>query len=186
MEMQESGSALKTKMDDHALEQVPESERKSWIQLSNNAMGICSTLLIMFFGVLATFTAGLLWGMVAGIICLTIGTIFGTLLGNMARKDGLSSTVLSRRYGFGVRGSVVSSLVFCFMILGMLALENVLLYHGILFFFGMEPVYLKCHRYLRHFYAVLGIPFSFWNKFNLPCCVRCDCWFSHYFSIYDF
>ena len=136
VEMHESD--LKSKMDDHALEAVPVNERKSWIQLANNPMGVCSTLLIMLFGALATFTAGLLWGLVAGVICLIVGTIFGTLLGNIARKEGLSSTVLTRLYGFGVRGSAVSSLVFCFMILGMLALENALLYHGVLFFFNME------------------------------------------------
>lgn len=139
MGIQDPGHNLKTKMDDHALEQVPESERKSWVQLSNNAMGIVSTLLIMLFGALTTFTAGLGYGLLAGIICLIIGTTFGTLLGNIARKEGLSSTVLTRKYGFGVKGSVVSSLVFCFMILGMLALENALLYHGVLFFFGLEP-----------------------------------------------
>ncbi len=136
--MELHASELKTKMDDHALESVPENERKSWIQLANNPMGVCSTLLIMLFGALATFTAGLLWGLVAGVICLIVGTIFGTLLGNIARKEGLSSTVLTRLYGFGVKGSAVSSLVFCFMILGMLALENALLYHGVLFFFNME------------------------------------------------
>ncbi|WP_040346179.1 purine-cytosine permease family protein [Neobacillus bataviensis] len=141
--MIDPGHRLKAKMDDHALEQVPENERKSWIQLSNNAMGICSTLLIMLFGALATFTAGLGYGLLAGIICLIVGTIFGTLLGNIARKEGLSSTVLTRKYGFGVKGSVVSSLVFCFMILGMLALENALLYHGVLFFFGLKPSILN-------------------------------------------
>ncbi|WP_042348016.1 purine-cytosine permease family protein [Bacillus massiliigorillae] len=139
MGIQEPDFNLKTKMDDHALEQVPENERKSWIQLSNNTMGICSTILIMLFGALATFTAGLWFGLLAGIISLILGTIFGSLLGNIAQREGLSSTVLTRYYGFGIKGSVVSSLVFCFMILGMLALENALLYHGVLFFFKLKP-----------------------------------------------
>ena len=134
---------LKQKMDDHAMERVPDSERKSWLQLSNNTMGVCSTIVIMLFGALATFSAGMKLGLLAGIIAIVIGTTLGYLIGNVARAEGLSSTVISRYFGFGIKGSVVSSLIFGFMVLGFLALENSLLYYGVLFFFKMEPTLLN-------------------------------------------
>lgn len=134
---------LKQKMDDHALERIPENERKSWIQLSNNTMGVCSTIVIMMFGALATFSAGMKLGLLAGVVTVIIGTIFGFLIGNIAREEGLSSTVITRYYGFGVKGSLVSAIVFGFMVLGFLALENALLYYGVLFFFKMEPTLLN-------------------------------------------
>ncbi|MFK9092002.1 purine-cytosine permease family protein [Bacillus salipaludis] len=134
---------LKQKMDDHALERIPENERKSWIQLSNNTMGVCSTIVIMMFGALATFSAGMKLGLLAGVVSVIIGTIIGFLIGNIARKEGLSSTVITRYYGFGVKGSLVSAIVFGFMVLGFLALENALLYYGVLFFFNMEPTLLN-------------------------------------------
>lgn len=134
---------LRQKMDDHALEPVPNHERKSWLQLSNNSMGVCSTIAIMLFGALATFSAGMKLGLLAGVISIIIGTILGYFIGNIARAEGLSSTVVTRYYGFGVKGSVVSSIVFGFMVLGFLALENALLYYGALFFFHMEPTLLN-------------------------------------------
>lgn len=130
---------IRSQMDDHALDRVPESERKSWVQLSNNTMGITSTLVITLSGALATFSAGIVIGIIAGVIAVIIGTVFGHLMGNIAREEGLSSTVITRYYGFGIKGSVVAALVFGFMILGFLSLENVLLYQGVLFFFNMEP-----------------------------------------------
>ncbi|WP_066072136.1 purine-cytosine permease family protein [Neobacillus soli] len=134
---------LKQKMDDHALESIPDNERKSWLQLSNNTMGVCSTIAIMMFGALATFSAGMKVGLLAGIVTILIGTAIGFLLGDISRKEGLSSTVITRYYGFGVKGSVVSSIVFGFMVLGFLALENALLYNGVLFFFKMKPTALN-------------------------------------------
>lgn len=134
---------LRSMMDDHALNRVPEEERKSWIQLSNNTMGITSTLVVSLSGALATFTAGFAIGLLTGIIAVIVGSIFGYLVGNIARNEGLSSTVITRYYGFGIKGSVVVALIFGFMILGFLSLENVLLYHGILFFLEMKPTLLN-------------------------------------------
>lgn len=153
-------SNIRSRMDDHALDRVPEEERKSWIQLSNNTMGITSTLVITLSGALAAFSAGMVIGIIAGIVAIIIGTTFGHLMGNIARKEGLSSTVITRYYGFGIKGSVVAAFVFGFMILGFLSLENILLYQGVLFFFDMEPTFLNAvliYGILTVFWVVLAL-----------------------------
>lgn len=137
-----SNSSLQNSMEDHALESVPESERKGWLSLTWNTSGIVTTLVQLFFGVLVTFTAGIKIGLISGVIVTIIGGLLGWAVGHIGFKSGLSSTVMSRFYGFGVKGSILPSLIFGFMILGMLALENALLYKGILFYFDMKDTLL--------------------------------------------
>ncbi|RXT08033.1 cytosine permease [Ammoniphilus sp. CFH 90114] len=129
---------LNTVIEDHALEQVPESERQGWLQLSWGTAGIVTTLIQLFFGALVTFVAGIKLGIIAGIFVTIVGGLLGWGVGHIAYRSGLSSTVLARYYGFGTKGSVVASVIFGFMILGFLALENALLYKGFLFYFNLD------------------------------------------------
>lgn len=127
-------------MEDHALEAVPLSERKGWLKLTWNTAGIVTTLIQIFFGALATFVAGFKIAIIAGITVTFFGGLLGWACGHIAFKSGLSSTVMARQFGFGKQGSIVASLIFGFMIIGFLALENALLYKGILFYFGFEDI----------------------------------------------
>jgi cytosine permease len=70
------------------------------------------------------------------VLVALFGGTLGWTVAQISRSEGLSSTVTSRFYGFGARGSVIASAIFGFMILGFLALENALLYYGTLFAFG--------------------------------------------------
>lgn len=126
------------KMEDHALEQVPLEERQNWLKLSWNTAGIVTTLIQLFFGALLTFVAGLKIALICGVIVTLTGGTLGALVGHLAYKTGLSSTVMARYFGFGIKGSVVASFIFAFMIIGFLALENALLYKGFLFAFNLE------------------------------------------------
>ncbi|RKP43922.1 purine-cytosine permease family protein [Pararobbsia silviterrae] len=125
-------------IEDHALESVPQSQRKGWAALSFSTAGITTTLVQLFFGGLATFVAGFRIALFAGIVVTVIGTLLGWATGHVAFRTGLSSTVLARRYGFGKKGSSIASLIYAFMIIGFLALENALLYKGTLFYFGLD------------------------------------------------
>lgn len=125
-------------MEDHALEAVPLSEREGWLKLTWNTAGIATTLIQIFFGALATFVAGFKIAIIAGMCVTVIGGLLGWACGHIAYKTGLSSTVMARHFGFGKKGSIVASLIFGFMIIGFLALENALLYEGIMFYFGFE------------------------------------------------
>lgn len=96
------------------------------------------SLVQLFFGALVTFVAGIKIALVAGILVTVVGALLGWACGHIAYRSGLSSTVLSRYYGFGKQGSVIASLIFAFMIIGFLALENALLYRGFVFYFEID------------------------------------------------
>ncbi|CAE6952075.1 hypothetical protein R69608_05877 [Paraburkholderia nemoris] len=129
--------SLSVAMEDHALERVPDDARKGWLSLTWNTAGIVVSLVQLFFGALVTFVAGLKIGLLAGILVTIVGALLGWACGHVAFRSGLSSTVMSRYFGFGKRGSIVSSLIFAFMIIGFLALENALLYRGFIFYLGI-------------------------------------------------
>ncbi len=64
----------------------------------------------------------------------SIGSTLGWCIARVAVETGFSSTLITRKYGLGVRGSALASLIFGFLIVGFLAVENGLLYRGLLFF----------------------------------------------------
>lgn len=130
---------IKAQIEDYALTAVPAEARRSGWGLLMNTSGIVSTLIQLAIGASVTLIAGVFWGILAGVIVAVFGGTLGWLVGHVAYQNGTSSTVTARFYGLGSRGSVVASLIYSFMIIGFLALENALLYYGTLFMFGWEP-----------------------------------------------
>lgn len=128
---------LSARSDDHALEAVPDSARQNWLQLAWSTAGVVTTLVQLFIGALTTFVAGIKIGLLAGVFVAIVGSLLGWGAGHIAYRTGLASTVLSRQHGLGHRGSALMALVFGFMITGFIALENVLLYKGFLFFLNL-------------------------------------------------
>ena len=129
---------LAQRMEDHALEPVPEEYRRSWIQLSWSTVGIVTTLLQLYLGAFLSFTAGIKIALAAGFLIALIGSALGWAAGHIAFISGLSSSPMARRYGLGVKGSIIISATFAFMLIGFIAAENVLLYNGFLFYAGIE------------------------------------------------
>jgi len=129
---------LSTTMEDHALERVPDSERENWLQISWNTAGLVTTLVILFFGAVVCFVAGVKIALAAGLVSFAIGSSLGWALARVAFETGFSNTLITRKYGLGRRGSALASLIFGGLIVGFLAVENGLLYRGFLFFFGVD------------------------------------------------
>ena len=125
-------------IEDHALEPVPDADRHTWLDISWNTVGIVTTLIQLFVGAMIAFIAGIKLALWAGLIVSVFGGLLGWGVGHIAYRSGLTSTVMSRLYGFGVKGSLVTSAIFGFMIIGFIAVENVLLYKGFLFYLGAE------------------------------------------------
>jgi cytosine permease len=122
-------------IDDNSLTPVPEEERKSGTYLSWLPAGVATSLLQLTIAGDITALVGSQWGLLAGAVVGTLVLILGWLFCNIAYREGLSSTVLPRFYGLGLRGSALSSAAFGIMIIAFLASENVLLYNGTLFAF---------------------------------------------------
>jgi cytosine permease len=133
---------VSTTSDDHALESVPPGDRRSWLKLSWNTVGIVTTLVALYLGALLTFVAGVHGALIAGLIMACISGALGWAVGHIAHATGKSSGLVARHYGFGLRGSTVISSVFGFMMIGFLAAENVLLYEVILLFVGEPDTWL--------------------------------------------
>ena len=129
---------LITTMEDHALERVPGSERENWLQISWNTAGLVTTLVTLFFGSLACFVAGVKIALAAGVAAFVIGSSLGWAMARIAYETGYSNTLITRKYGLGIRGSALASVIFGVLIVGFLAIENGLLYRGFLFFFGVD------------------------------------------------
>jgi cytosine permease len=130
---------LRAVIEDNALQSVPLDQRRSGWTLFANTAGVGSTLVVLGVGAAVTFTAGTKWGLVVALVAAVFGSTIGWAVGRICQVAGTSSTVTARFYGLGARGSALASLVFAFMILGFLALENALLYYGTIFMFGWEP-----------------------------------------------
>jgi len=126
---------LSETIEDHALERVPDDQRQGWLALTWNTAGVVVSLVQLFFGALVTFVAGFQVALVAGLIVALICWPLSWASSHVAYRTGLSSTVMSRYFGFGKKGSIISSIIYSFMIIGFLALENALLYKGFLFYF---------------------------------------------------
>ncbi len=155
-------------IEDHALNSVPPSERKSGWALSWMTMGIVTTLVQLLIAGYVTAVAGVGLGIAAGILVAVFGAALGWLIGHIAHLEGVSSTVTGRFYGFGVRGSVIASAIYGFMILGFLALENALLYYGTLFAFGWDDT--TFHRIL--IYGLLTLAWILLTTFGVNLVLR--------------
>jgi len=125
-------------MEDHALERVPDAEREGWLQITWNTAGLITTLVILFFGAVVCFVAGVKIALAAGLVSFAIGSSIGWAIARIAWQTGCSNTLITRKYGLGIRGSALASLIFGCLIVGFLAVENGLLYRGFLFFFEID------------------------------------------------
>ena len=135
--MQKNSSAASV-IEDHALEPVPAGERRGWLEISWNTVGIGTTLIQLYIGAMICFVAGIKIGVLAGLSVAVAGSLLGWGAGHMAYKTGLTSTLMARRFGFGIKGSLITSTIFGFMLIGFIAVENVLLYKGLLFYLHAE------------------------------------------------
>lgn len=124
--------------EDHALVSVPAADRKSGWRLSVSTVGVVTALVIFAITGYSVILAGFRNALVGGLIVGMIGFVLGDRLGRMAYRTGVSSTVTSRFFGLGVKGSALAAGIFAFMVLGFLALESALLYEGTLVMFDWD------------------------------------------------
>ncbi|MGA4538907.1 purine-cytosine permease family protein [Uniformispora flossi] len=130
-------SALAAAAEDHALVSVPTAERKSGYQLALSPISVATALVVFAIAGFTVVLAGFALGMLVGVLVAAFAVVLGKALGRMAFETGMSSTLTSRFFGFGFAGSAIGSVIFAVMILGFLAVEAALLYHGTLLMFDL-------------------------------------------------
>ncbi len=141
-------------IEDHALERVPDAARKDWLKITWNTAGLVTTLVMLFFGALVCFVAGVKIALYSGVVAFIIGNLIGWAIARVAFVTGHSNTLITRQYGLGTQGSALASIIFGVLIIGFLALENALLYRGFLFFFEIDDSLL--YRFLIYGGLTLG------------------------------
>lgn len=161
--VKKSSSQAKEAMEDNVLNPVAEKDRVGGWSLLANTAGVGTTLAMLLVGGTASYAIGVKWTILAAVIAATFGSVIGTLVGQVSQSTGMSSTVSTRFHGLGARGSALGSLIFAWMILSFLALENVLLYNGTLFILGWEPTTLNAIV----IYSILTLMWIFLALFGL-------------------
>ncbi|MCS5478046.1 hypothetical protein NYP18_00060 [Corynebacterium sp. YIM 101645] len=135
-------SSLAAAAEDHALVRVPQEERKGGWYLALSPVSVATALVLFAIGGFAVVLAGFKVGLITGLVIAVIGAVLGKTLSMIAFRSGVSSTITSRFFGFGQKGSVFGSAIFAFMIIGFLAMESALLYEGTLLMFGWSDSWL--------------------------------------------
>jgi cytosine permease len=108
---------LSALMEDHALESVPPGERENWLKIAWNTVGLITTLVIMFFGAVVCFVAGVKIALFAGIVSFAIGSALGLALARVTVESGLSNTLITRNTAWCVVPALASD-HFGFLIVG--------------------------------------------------------------------
>ena len=119
-------------------ERVPESKRLAWPDIAAILSGVVSSLSKLMGGGIVAFYAGCHMGLVAMIIMIVLSFVLTLLVGRITFEEGLPNNVASRLYVFGTKGSAAGSLVWIFLLVGVLAVGTVQLGNAILFAFGWD------------------------------------------------
>lgn len=119
-------------------ERVPDHMRLAWPDIAAILSGVVSSLSKVMGGGIVAFYAGCHMGLVAMLIMIALSFVLTLLVGRITYEEGLPNNVASRLYVFGEKGSAAGSLVWIFLLVGVLAVGTVQLGNAILFAFGWD------------------------------------------------
>ena len=140
---------VKPSGDGSVLERVPADQRMAWPSIAGILAGIVSSLPSLMSGALVTFYAGFKLGMLAAAIAFVISFFFVYMIGKITYREGLPNNVVSRAYAFGTKGSAIGSIIWAFLMIGLLGMGSVQLGNGIIFYFGLpETLAVKLAIYI--------------------------------------
>ena len=120
------------------LDRVPEKDRLAWPDIAAILSGVVSSLSKLMGGGIVAFYAGCQMGGVTVAITFALSFVLTYLVGKICFREGLPNNVVSRYYIFGRKGSAAGSLIWIFVLVGVLAVGTVQLGNAILFAFGWE------------------------------------------------
>ena len=124
-------------------ERVPDDKRLAWPDIAAIVSGVVSSLSKIMGGGIVAFYAGCHMGLVAMLIMIVLSFVLTLLVGRITFAEGLPNNVTSRMYVFGEKGSAAGSLVWIFLLVGVLAVGTVQLGNAILFAFGWDEPWMR-------------------------------------------
>lgn len=124
-------------------EKVPLQARLAWPDIAAILSGVVSSLSKLMGGGIVAFYAGCQLGGVAVAITFTLSVALTYLVGKICFREGLANNVVSRYYIFGRRGSAAGSLIWMFVLIGVLAVGTVQLGNAILFATGWSEEWMR-------------------------------------------
>lgn len=119
-------------------QRVPMEARLAWPDIAAILSGVVSSLSKLMGGGIVAFYAGCQMGGVTVAITFALSFVLTYLVGKICFREGLPNNVVSRYYIFGKKGSAAGSLIWIFVLVGVLAVGTVQLGNAILFAFGWE------------------------------------------------
>lgn len=124
-------------------EKVPLSARLAWPDIAAILSGVVSSLSKLMGGGIVAFYAGCQLGGVAVAVTFALSFVLTYLVGKICFREGLANNVVSRFYIFGKKGSAAGSLIWIFVLVGVLAVGTVQLGNAILFAFGWTEEWVR-------------------------------------------
>lgn len=140
-------------------EKVPEDQRLHWTGIGAILSGVVSSLSKLMGGGLVAFYAGTKLGTVACILTFFLSIFLTYLVGKITYREGLPNNVASRAYVFGTKGSIVGSIIWIFLLVGVLAVGTVQLGNAIIYYFQWSETLLVKYV-LFSFISLIWILFS--------------------------
>ena len=142
-------------------ERVPDDKRLAWPDIAAIVSGVVSSLSKVMGGGIVAFYAGCQFGLLAMLIMIALSFVLTLLVGRITFEEGLPNNVTSRMYVFGEKGSAAGSLVWIFLLVGVLAVGTVQLGNAILFAFGWDAAWQRwvlftCISSVINFMGVYG------------------------------
>ncbi len=124
-------------------EKVPMSARLAWPDIAAILSGVVSSLSKLMGGGIVAFYAGCQLGGLAVAITFTLSFLLTYFVGKICFREGLPNNVVSRFYIFGKKGSAAGSVIWIFVLVGVLAVGTVQLGNAILFAFGWTEEWIR-------------------------------------------
>lgn len=129
-------------------ERVPEDKKLNWTGVAAILSGVVSSLTKLMGGGIVSFYVGSLYGLGAALIMFALSVFLTFFVGKISFREGLPSNVTSRLYVFGTKGSALDSLIWIFLLVGVLAIGTVQLSNAVLYYFGWTEYWIRAVLYL--------------------------------------
>lgn len=124
-------------------DRVPDDKRLAWPDIASILSGVVSSLSKLMGGGIVAFYAGCRLGGLAVAITFALSFVLTYFVGKICFREGLPNNVVSRFYIFGKTGSAAGSLIWIFLLVGVLAVGTVQLGNAILFAFGWTSEFAR-------------------------------------------